>query len=422
MKAKQLLTTFFLPTLGTTLTTPVQTGLDVLIANNYTQLSGRKVLILTNPTGITPNLELGVDVMHRSGQVDLAGVLGPEHGFRGTAQAGGSEGTFTDELTGLTVYDAYNVNTSTLISYIRDSKADTVVYDIQDVGVRFYTYTWAMYDTMLAAALTNTKFVVLDRPNPITGLNAFGPVLKERYSSYVGRKPIAQAHGMTSGELARMFVGQGWIKQDANGSDLTLEVVKMDGWERKMSWAETGLHWVLPSPNMPTPDTALIYPGAGMFEGTNMSEGRGTTRPFELLGAPFGNTTWVVKMRELDIPNTNYRFACFTPTTSKFKSRISCGVQSYITLTDQGDYERFDPVYLGTSLLWTAKHLYTSGTKDGFEWLKTEDTGEYNVDLLVGSPLIREGIDAGLSPEDIQKQWMKGLEEFKGDRGKYLLY
>lgn len=154
-----------------------------------------------------------------------------------------------------------------------------------------------MHDTMVAAALTNVRFMVLDRPNPVTGMNAFGPVLNESHASYVGRRPIAQAHGMTSGELAKMFVGEGWIHEASNGSSLSLEVVPMKGWKRSMPWKETGLPWVMPSPSkpseggrqgransidMPTPDTALIYPGAGMFEGTSMSEGRGTTRPFEV--------------------------------------------------------------------------------------------------------------------------------------------
>jgi uncharacterized protein YbbC (DUF1343 family) len=295
----------------------VKTGLEVLRDSKFSQLKGRKVIVLSNPTGVTADLETGVDVMHESGQVNLVGVMGPEHGFRGTAQAGGSEGSFVDEKTGLTVYDAYNANTTTLVKYITESGADTVVFDIQDVGSRFYTCEclahimrlrmlmvnldiWAMYDTMVAAALKDARFVVLDRPNPITGLNAFGPVLNESYvTSYVGRRAIAQAHGMTAGELAKMFVGEGWIKEASGGKKLDLQVVEMKKWKRSMAWKDTGLPWVIPSPSklcfktlfathltfvtdMPTPDTALMYPGTCMFEGTNLSEGRGTTRPFEV--------------------------------------------------------------------------------------------------------------------------------------------
>ncbi|KAF3395114.1 putative protein YbbC [Talaromyces pinophilus] len=409
----------------------VKTGLDVLIESNYTQLAGRKVIVLTNPTGVTPDLDLGVDVMFNSGAVDLVGVMGPEHGFRGTAQAGGSEGTFIDPETGLTVYDAYNVNTSTLVSYIKESGADTVLFDIQDVGARFYTYTWAMYDTMVAAAIANASFVVVDRPNPITGLNAFGPVLNESYASYVGRRPIAQAHGMTTGELASMFVGEHWIQEAANGSDLNLEVIQMKGWKRSMTWKDTGLPWVMPSPNMPTPDTALIYPGACMFEGTSLSEGRGTTRPFELLGAIYTNDSWVDKMRALDIPNTNFRPACFSPTTSKFQSQTVCGLQSYIFLDSVSEHEEFDPVFLGVSLLWSAKNLYTVGGNDtgfgnttqSFNWLfNGSNKSLYDVDVLTGGSLVREGIEAGLSPDEIRSQWEADLHAFKTKRSSYLLY
>ncbi|GKZ56588.1 hypothetical protein AnigIFM49718_001855 [Aspergillus niger] len=372
--------------------------------------------------------------MFNSGAVDLVGVMGPEHGFRGTAQAGGSEGTFIDPVTGLTVYDAYNVNTSTLVGYIKESEADTVLFDIQDVGARFYTYTWAMYDTMVAAAIANASFVVVDRPNPITGLNAFGPVLNESYASYVGRRPIAQAHGMTTGELASMFVGENWIQEAANGSDLNLEVILMKGWKRSMTWKDTHLPWVMPSPNMPTPETALIYPGACMFEGTSISEGRGTTRPFEvqycLLGGSFTNDSWTDEMRALKIPHTNFRSACFSPTTSKFQSQTVCGLQSYVFLNSIGDYEEFDPVFLGVSLLWSAKHLYTVGGNDtgfgnttqSFHWLFGSKTGLYDVDVLTGGSLVREGIEAGLPPDEIRSQWEADLQAFKKKRETYLLY
>lgn len=422
------LSVVFLTLLSWVAAANVKTGLEVLIESNYSQLAGRKVIILTNPTGITPNLDLGVDVMNESGMVNLVGVMGPEHGFRGTAQAGGSEGTFVDPETGLTVYDAYDADIKTLQSYVMKSGADTVVFDIQDVGARFYTYTSAMRDTMVAAALANASFVVLDRPNPITGLNPVGPVLNRTASSYVGREPIAQAHGMTSGELAKMFVGEGWIELAANVSGPSLEVVQMQGWQRSMPWKQTGLPWVLPSPNMPTPDTATIYPGACMFEGVSISEGRGTTRPFELLGAPFGNSSWYQAMRELDIPNTNYRFNCFAPVDDDFEGQTCCGLQTYWTLHSEDDYANFDPVYVGVALLSTAKHLYNPQSVPGgeknestaFTWVKIDS--DYDIDLLAGGPLIRESIDAGLSPDEIRERWQDDLEDFKKIRRSYLLY
>ena len=410
--------------------TKVQSGLEVLKDLGYEQLADHKVLVLTNPTEITPELDLGVDVMAESGNVNLVGIMGPEHGFRGTAQAGGSTDTFTDEKTGLTVYDAYNANVDTLMGFITDSGADMVVFDIQDVGARFYTYIWAMHDTMVAAAASNTSFMVLDRPNPITGLNAFGPVLDRGYSSYVGRQPIAQSHGMTAGELAKMFAGEGWIKHEANGSEIDLKVVQVQGWKRWMTWRDTGLPWVPPSPNMPTPDTAQIYPGACMFEGTTLSEGRGTTRPFELLGAPFANASWRETMSQLGLPHTKYRFACFEPSTSKFAEHTCCGVQTYWSLDSIRAYEEFDPTYVGVALLSTAHQLYASGN-DGssnetasFNWVSSGsgDEKEYNIDLLTGGSWIRKSINQGMSPTEIKEKWTPGLQDFKAIREKYLLY
>lgn len=288
-----------------------------------------------------------------------------------------------------------------------------------------------MYDAMIAAAKANASFVVIDRPNPITGLDAFGPVLNETFiTSYVGRRAIAQAHGMTTGELARMFIGEEWISEAADGADLSLEVIQMENWERWMTFHDTGLPWVLPSPNMPTVDTAMLYPGTCLFEGVSLSEGRGTTKPFELLGAPWANESWVSAMRELDIPNTQYRFQCFTPTASKFQGNVSCGLQTYANTRNSEIIREFDAPYLGVALLYTARKLYTidNTTKeepntDSFHWRpSTASDSVYNVDLLAGTPLIREGIESGLTPEEIREAWLPRLVEFKEKRSKYLLY
>ncbi|KAL1888069.1 hypothetical protein Sste5346_009806 [Sporothrix stenoceras] len=410
----------------------VKTGLEVLIESNYKQLAGKNVLMLTNPTGITTGLELGIDVMVQDGTVNLVGVMGPEHGFRGTSQNGGGESTFVDAKTGLTVYDAYNVNTTVLTSYIAESGADTVLFDIQDVGARFYTYIWAMYDTMVAAAMSNVSYVVLDRPNPITGMNAFGPVLNESFiNSYVGRRAIAQAHGMTAGELAKMFVGEGWIKETAGGADLTsLTVIPMKGWNRHMTFAETGLPWVIPSPNMPTVDTAMMYPGTCMFEGTSIAEGRGTTTPFEIIGAPWTNETWTTTMRSQNISLTDYRFQCFTPVSNKFENEVCCGVQTYLRPQTKEDYANLDPVYIGLNLLWAARNLYADGSTSGsgnttnsFHWtFNGASTTTYDVDVLTGSTLVREGIEAGLTPDAIREAWTPALDVFKKKRKHYLIY
>ncbi|KAM3436150.1 hypothetical protein MY4824_004455 [Beauveria thailandica] len=410
-----------------------KTGLDVLVASQYSQLAGRKVLLLTNPTGVTPELDLGVDVMFASKAVNLVGVLGPEHGFRGTSQAGAGQATFIDPKTGLTVYNAYNANTSTLVRYIQDSGADLILYDIQDVGARFYTYIWALYDVMVAANIANTSVMVLDRPNPIAGYNAFGPVLNESFvDSYVGRRSISQVHGMTVGELARMYVGQGWIAATAHAqSRLDLKVITMQNWRRWMRFEDTGLPWVLPSPNMPTVETAMIYGGACMFEGTSMSEGRGSTRPFELLGAPWANESWVDAMRSLHIPHTRYRFQCFTPTTSKFSGENSCGLQVYVELKgDSSHLAHFDAPFVGVSLLYTARKLFGNGStsnmgsanNQSFGFLYNSRSSKYNIDVLAGSPLVRESLERDMTPEQIRDKWTPRLNEFRAIRNKYLLY
>lgn len=289
-----------------------------------------------------------------------------------------------------------------------------------------------MYDTMVAAAKSGTTFVVIDRPNPITGLNAHGPVLDESFiTSYVGRRAIAQAHGMTVGELASMFVGEGWIAEaSGDNSTLALEVIKMENWERSMTFEQTGLPWALPSPNMPTVDTAMLYPGTCMFEGTSISEGRGTTRPFELLGAPWANESWPLAMRDLAIPNTEYRFQCFTPSVDDFAGEVSCGLQTYASPRTRDELAAFDAPYVGVSLLHAARRLYTVDNTTGaepttgaFHWIYSgSSTSLYNVDVLVGSPVVREGIEKGLTPDEIREAWTPRLDEFRETRKKYLLY
>ena len=257
---------------------PVTNGADLLERSGWAALRGQRVGVVTNPTGILDNLTHIVDAMAGSDDVNLVAVFGPEHGFRGTAQAGDSEGNHVDPRTAVMVYDAYGATATKLAAMYRAANVETVVFDIQDAGARFYTYIWTMYEAMKAAVATGARFVVLDRPNPVGG-SARGPMLLTPYISGVGKKEIVQQHGMTVGELARFFDGE--FLQAEVGARLTeLTVLTMTGWRREQRFVDTGQTWVMPSPNMPTPDTALLYPGTGLFEATNMSEGRGTTRPF----------------------------------------------------------------------------------------------------------------------------------------------
>ncbi|MFB1042510.1 exo-beta-N-acetylmuramidase NamZ family protein [Streptomyces chrestomyceticus] len=386
-----------------------RTGFDRLAADGYALLSGRRVGIVTNPTGVTPDVRHIVDVMHADERVDLAAVFGPEHGFRGTAQAGGSEGSYEDPATGLPVHDTYGKSGRALADIFARSGVDTVVFDIQDVGARFYTYIWTLYDCMVAAVLANKRFVVLDRPNPVTGRAATGPVLDRALASGVGREPIALAHGMTVAELALLFNAE--FVPRAAGRPADLETVLMAGWRRPHFFDATGLPWVPPSPNMPTPDTALVYAGTCLFEGTNLSEGRGTTRPFELLGADGIDRRWAATTTELaaavGLPGVRFREAYFAPTFSKFQGKTIGGIQLHVH-----DREAFDPVRTGIALLITAKQVWS-----GFAWRP-----DHWIDRLTGTTGVRTMIDAGAGVDEVAAAWQDGLARFRRLRRGYLRY
>ncbi|MCC5475042.1 exo-beta-N-acetylmuramidase NamZ family protein [Streptomyces barringtoniae] len=379
----------------------LHTGFERLAADGYSLLKGRRVGVVTNPTGITRDTAHIVDVMHRDPRVQLTAVFGPEHGFRGTAQAGGSEGKYDDPATGLPVYDTYLKSGQQLADIFTTAAVDTVVFDIQDVGARFYTYIWTLYDCMEAAQLAGKRFVVLDRPNPVTGREALGPVLHKEFATFVGRQPIAQAHGMTVAELARLFNGEFLSRPVA------LDTVLMTGWRRTQFYDSWGLPWVPPSPNMPTPDTALVYSGTCMFEGTNVSEGRGTTRPFELLGAEGVDGRWAAAANELGLPGVRFREAYFAPTFSKFQGRTVGGVQIHVQ-----DRAAYDPVRTGIALLVTVRKAWA-----GFAWRP-----DNWIDRLTGSTRVRTMIDAGAATDEVTGAWQEELAAFRRVRKEYLLY
>ncbi|MFI1017231.1 exo-beta-N-acetylmuramidase NamZ domain-containing protein [Streptomyces sp. NPDC020965] len=380
----------------------VRTGFDRLAADGYSALAGQRVGVVTNPTGITSDVRHIVDVMHADDRVNLTAVFGPEHGFRGTAQAGGSEGRYDDPATGLPVYDAYLKSGQPLADIFTASGVDTIVFDIQDAGARFYTYIWTLYDCMKSAALAGKRLVVLDRPNPVTGRAALGPVLDRAFATFVGREPIAQAHGMTVAELARLFNGE-FLKD----RPVELATVRMSGWRRSDFFDETGLPWVPPSPNMPTPETALVYAGTCLFEGTNLSEGRGTTRPFELLGAEGVDRRWAEAANALELPGVRFREAYFAPTFSKFQGKTVGGVQLHVH-----DRAAFDPVRTGIGLLVTAKRSW-----GGFAWRP-----DNWIDKLTGSTRVRTMIDAGAGTDEVVGAWNGDLAAFRAVRRRYLRY
>lgn len=380
-------------------------GVEVLLKDQLNLIKGKRVGLITNPTGVDQDLTSIVDLLYKNPNVKLTALYGPEHGVRGSAPAGSYVESYIDEKTGIPVYSLYG-NTKKPTPQML-SNIDVLLFDIQDVGARFYTYIYTMALAMEAAKENNIPFIVLDRPNPISGSRVEGPILEDKYSSFVGEFPIPVRHGMTVGELAKLF-----NKEFKIGADLT--VVKMQGWNRSMYYDDTDLQFVMPSPNMPTLDTALVYPGACLIEGTNVSEGRGTTRPFELLGAPFiDGDDLAEKLNSYHLPGVTFRSASFIPSTSKFVNQLSHGVQIHVT-----NRNAYKPFETGLYIVKTIHDMYP----DKFQFRAPGSNGISFFDNLVGNGSIRAGIEAGKSIEQMKKDWQPELNKFMDVREKYLLY
>jgi uncharacterized protein YbbC (DUF1343 family) len=378
----------------------VSPGIEVLLKEEKNVLSGKKVGLITNPTGIDSKLTSIVDLLHDDPDINLTALFGPEHGVRGDAQAGASIEYYIDEKTGLPVYSLYGKTKKPTPEMLKD--VEVLVFDIQDVGTRYYTYIYTMAYAMEAAKENDIPFIVLDRPNPQGGESVDGPVLEPEFSSFVGLYPIPLKHGMTVGELATLF-----NKEFKIGADL--KVIKMKGWKRDMDYDDTGLPFVLPSPNMPAVSTTFVYPATGLIEGTNVSEGRGTTKPFELIGAPYINGDELAgKLNALRLPGVKFRAASFTPTFSKHAGKLSHGVEIYIT-----DREQFKAVPTGLHIIKTIQDLYPGD----FEFLAAN-----NFNLLIGNGWIMSRIKEGSTVNEILKEYQVKQDAFKKVRKNYLLY
>ncbi len=383
----------------------LELGVEVLLNEQKELIDGKNVGLITNPTGVDKELNSIVDTLHNDPDVNLTALYGPEHGVRGDAQAGEYVEFYIDEITGLPVYSLYGQTRKPTPEMLED--IDVLLFDIQDVGTRFYTYIYTMAYAMEAAEENDIEFVVLDRPNPISGTKVQGPVLEEEYKSFVGNYEIPLRHGMTVGELANLFNEEFEI-----GADLT--VVEMNGWKRNMYYEDTNLEFVLPSPNMPTLDTALVYPGAALIEGTNVSEGRGTTKPFELIGAPFINSAELAThLNNQNLPGVTFRAASFTPTFSKHAGDLSHGIEIHVT-----HQQSYNPVTTGLHIVKAIHDLYP----EDFEFRAENSAGISFFDNLIGNGWVREAIENGESVGDIQDEWQDELNEFKEIRENYLLY
>lgn len=368
----------------------VLTGADRLVADP-TLVAGRRWGLVTNYTGVTADLRLTSSALVAAG-APLRAIFGPEHGIRGTAQAGFSEDDAEDSETGLPVYDTYLRTGAALDEVLERAEIDVLLVDLQDIGVRFYTYVWTMVDCLRSAGRIGLPVVVLDRPDPLRGVGVEGPVLDPAFASFVGRSPIPQRHGLTMGELAGVVNAADAAESGSPPADLS--VVEMTGWDRTMWWSDTGLPWVLPSPNIPTPESALVYAGTGLVEGTNLSEGRGTTRPFELVGAPWVDRRFAPALNRLGLPGVVFRETWFSPTFHKYAGEVVAGVQVHVT-----DREAFETVRTAVCLIDVAARLYP----EDFAWRLPEGAEMLSeptpfIDLLWGSDALRRTVDAGGDP------------------------
>ena len=389
----------------------VRTGLERVLDGEGPRLAGRRLGLIANPTSVDTELTHSIDLLVAAG-LDLRALFGPEHGLRGDVQymvAVGDEAR--DRRTGLPVHSLYG-HTEASLSPTAEMLAglDTVLFDIQDVGSRYYTYAATMVLAMRACARAGIEVVVLDRPNPIGGEEVEGGSVEPGFGSFVGLVSMPNRHGLTVGELARMA-------RETEKLDVELTVVPMDGWRRDMSYAETGLPWVMPSPNMPGEETALVYPGMCLVEGTCVSEGRGTTRPFEIAGAPHvDGHALAVELAGAGLPGVRFRPLGFVPTFEKHAGRPCGGVQIHVT-----SRRAFRPYLTGVAFLRAVRALWP----DEFAWRAHayEFVDEVPaIDLLAGSAALREGIDAGAPLADLAATWAAAERDFRQRRSAWLLY
>jgi len=384
------------PGIVTTPKSSVLTGIDVLEKDGYRQLAGRKIGLITNQTGINRSGVSDTQLLHAASDVELVAIFSPEHGLFGKLDVSQIEDS-KDPITGIKVYSLYGTThrpTSEMLAGI-----DTLVFDIQDIGARFYTYISTMGHAMQAAAKNRIRFVVLDRPNPIDGITVSGPLLDEGKQSFVGFHRLPVRHGMTIGELAQMFKAE--LKLD-----LDLEVIPLEGWSRSDYFDATGLPWVNPSPNMRSLTEAILYPGIGLLETTNLSVGRGTDTPFEVLGAPWLNDKMLaLGLNRLNLPGVLFMPLQFTPDASKYEGQLCRGVSIQIT-----DRDQFEPVRTGFEIALTLRSLFKMQWKTG------------NLGRLLGNEAVLKAIRDGRSYPEILDIYTPELEKFKQRRSQYLIY
>jgi uncharacterized protein YbbC (DUF1343 family) len=389
----------------------VRTGLDVLVSRGFDALRGLRVGLVANAASVDCQFRHAADLLSQAPGVQLAALFGPEHGLFGQAQDLIAVGDQETPATALPVHSLYGDNFASLKPTPEQLRGlDALVIDLPDLGCRNYTFAATMMLCLEATAEAGLLAVVLDRPNPLGGVAVEGPIRKPGFESFVGLALVVTRHGLTLGELARLY-------RTERGLGANLLVIPCEGWRREMSFEETGLPWVMPSPNMPTPETAYVYPGQCLLEGTNLSEGRGTTRPFELCGAPWIDPFALAeRLRAEQLPGVHFRPVYFRPTFHKFAREDCGGVQVHVL-----SREEFQPVRTGLGVLATLREL--SGPR--FAWRR--EPYEFvadrpAIDLLFGSDRERYGLEVGCSWRQLTTVWKGEEDAFLRNRQAFLLY
>ena len=384
-------------------------GVEKLLSERLDTLRGARVGLICNQSSVDHSLRHAADLLHEHPEVNLTALFGPQHGIRGDVQDNMIETAHAvDRVTGIPIYSLYSETREPTEEMLEN--VDVLVFDMQDVGCRIYTFVYTLANCMRAAKKFGKRVVACDRPNPINGVGMAGAVLEPEFASFVGLFPIATRHGLTVCELARLF-------NEDFGINCDLELIKMEGWSREQWLDETDAPWVLPSPNMPTLDSATVFPGTVHLEGTQMSEGRGTTRPFELIGAPYIEAeTYARHLNAINLPGVYFRACGFQPTFQKHANETCGGVQIHVTNRDE-----FEPVLAGVATVKVAYDLYT----EHFKWKEPPYEYVYDknpFDVIAGTDKLRLAIERGESLENINESWREPLKAFKQQRERFLLY
>jgi uncharacterized protein YbbC (DUF1343 family) len=386
----------------------VQSGLEVLVRHRAGLLRGCRFALVAHQASVDGDLDHALSLLRAAPRARLVSVMAPEHGLWGAPQDHAFIEAAVDPVTALPVHSLYGRRRIPTPDMLRG--IDALVVDLQDVGARYYTFNWTMALAMKTCAAAGIRLIVLDRPNPLGGELTEGNIADPDFASFVGLYPLPVRHGMTMGELAGYFNAV-----HALGCDLT--VVPMRGWRRRMLWEHTSLPWVAPSPNMPTPDTARVYPGGCLLEGTNLSEGRGTTRPFEWVGAPFLDAhAYAEALTSLRLPGVRFRPVRFQPTFHKWARRLCGGVQLHVT-----DVGRFRPYLTGLGLIAAARAV----APRHFAWRRPPyefERRRWPIDILCGTDTIRIALERGRSPAALAAQWRRPLAAWRRARTRFLLY